>query len=144
MKKILRKIIREQLQYLVEGMDGGILDDTMTNLETQIGDNIKNLETIKKATDQDIENKIQDVKAKKQLKGQLPAQNSDRQGLERQIPAKEKEIKAQQKQVDDIEKARLDFEKAQKELNAQQLKIAQGGSADKNKDSTLNSLESPI
>lgn len=150
MERKLRKIIREQLEKLFEAIDGGVLDDAMADLQGQITANIKNLEDIKTTTDQDIENKENDIKAKKQLKGQLPTQNADRQGLEREIPAKQKEVDKQKKDAEKILKAKTDFEKAQSELEKQKMQIAK---ADKEKEikggektsaPVLGSLESPI
>lgn len=144
MKKGLRYIIREQLQLVFEAIDGGVLDKAMDGIEAQIGDNIKNLEDIKKATDQDIENKEKEVKSKKQLKGQLPTKNPDRQGLDREIPAREKEIADQKKQSEELSKAKADFEKAQKELINQKLKLAQQSKETGKPESTLPSISSPI
>ncbi len=143
--KDLRLIIREQLSQLFEAMDGGVLDDAMGELQTQISSNIENLENIKKSTDQDIKNKENEVKGQKQLKGQLPSQNPDRQGLEREIPAKEKEIDKQKKDAEKILKAKTDFEKAKQELQKQQLKLAQTDKGEeKSAESTLKPLSSPI
>lgn len=145
MKKGIRHIIRKELASLFEAVDGGVLDDAMGDIQAQIVANIENLENIKKTNDQDIKNKENELKGQKQLKGQLPAQNPDRQGLEREIPAKQKEIDKQKKQVKDIEKAQTDFEKAQEELQKQQLKLAQADKGEeKGSESTLKSLESPI
>ena len=144
MKKSLRILIREQLSKIVESLDGGVLDDAMSNIETQMSDNIKNLDVIKKATELDVDNKMADIKAKKQLKSQLDTKSADRQGLERFIPTREKEINVQNKQIADIEKAKVDFEKAQKELEKQKLKIAQDSKMKDKPSPVLNSLQSPI
>lgn len=144
MRNKLRKIIRKNVQELFEAIDGGILDDAMTNLQNQISSNIENLESIKKTMDQDIKNKENELKGHKQLKSQLPAQNADRQGLERQIPAKQKEIDNQKKQTQDIDKAKKGFEKAQAELEKQQIQIAQKAKGDGGTQEILPSLQSPI
>lgn len=150
MKKDLRHIIREQLSDIFEAMgggamDGGVLDDAMGDIQAQITTNIANLTNIKKASDQRIKDQQSDIKAKKQLKGQLPAQNSERQGLEREIPTKEKEIEKQKKQAEDLEKAKTDFEKAQAELQKQQLALAQAKpEGEKTTEPTLKSLPSAI
>lgn len=144
MKNSLRKIIRGHIQGLFEAIDGGILDDAMANLQKQISSNIENLDAIKKTMDQDIKNKENELKGNKQLKSQLPAQNADRQGLEREIPAKQKEIDKQKKQIKDIDKAKKDFEKAQAELEKQQIQIAQKAKEEGGTQEILPSLQSPI
>jgi len=144
MKNNLRSIIRKEINLIFEAMDGGVLDDAMTNIEDQITANIKNLDDIKKATDQDVENKENIVKGQKQLKSQLPAQNPDRQGLEKEIPAKEKEIVTQKKQGKDIEKAKTDFQKTQDELAKKQAELAQAKPDGEKGTPVLKSLESPI
>lgn len=145
MKNDIRNIIRKELAQLFEAVDGGVLDDAMGDIQTQIASNIENLENIKKTTDQDIENKENELKGQKQLKSQLPAQNADRQGLEREIPAKQKEIDRQKKDSDKILKAKIDFEKAQEELEKQQLKLAQTDKGEeKSTEPALKSIESPI
>lgn len=141
MKNNLRNIIRKVIS---EAMDGGVLDNAMANIGDQIDANIKNLENIKKTTDQDIKNKQNVLKGKKQLKGQLPTQNADRQGLEREIPAKEKEIEAEKKQAADVEKAKADFEKTKEELMKKQAELAQAKPEGEKGTSTLKTLESPI
>jgi chromosome segregation ATPase len=146
MSKFLRKIIREEMENLFEAMDGGVLDSAMADLQNQITANIKNLEDIEKASEQDIKNKENDIKAKKQLKSQLPTQNADRQGLEREVPAKEKELDKQRKDAENIKKAKTDFEKAQDELKKQQMQIAQSSKSGEGEVAkpVLGTLESPI
>ena len=143
--KNLRLIIREQLSVLFENapIDGGVLDDAMTDIQTQITNNIENLDGIEKATDQDIKNKEFTLKANKQLKGQLPATNADKQGLERSIPTKQKEIDLQKKQALDIVKAKQAFAKTQDELKKQEL-LAKQTTGEKTTQPVLKSLESPI
>lgn len=140
----IRNIIREQLENLFEQMDGGILDGAMADLQDQITSNIENLESLEKSTDQDIKNSENELKGQKQLKGQLPTQNPERQGLERQIPATEKELEKKRKGVDSIKKAQEDFKKAQQELQKQQAQIKQSSSKEDGNSEILPSLESPI
>lgn len=145
MKNSLRNIIRKEVNLIFEAaMDGGVLDDAMSNIEAQIDTNIKNLEDIKKTTDQDIKNKENVVKGKKQLRSQLPAQNPDRQGLEKEVPAKEKEISAEKKQAEDIEKAKTDFQKTKEELAKKQAELANAKPEGEKGTSVLKTLESPI
>lgn len=145
MNKNLRHIIREQLEIVFEAsMDGGILDDAMSNIQDQINANIENLEDLEKSTEQDIKNAEHELKGQKQLKGQLPTQNSERQGLEREIPAREKELENKKKGVEDIKKAQQDFKNAQKELEKQQLQIKSTEKEGGEESNVLPSLQSPI
>lgn len=150
MKNNLRKLIRKEISLLFEAIGGGVADDAMASLQTQLSDTGEYLDSLEKETAKQIKGDKKLLGLDRQAKSGSPATlsisgeevpNPERKSYDAKLPAKEKVIKAKEDGLKKIIQAKKDVAASQKELQAQQLKLAQTSPED-SKPSTLPSLGS--
>lgn len=145
----IRKIIREQVEKLFEDDNQNVFGDTLANIQTQLTNDLENVDKIITTQNTDVKNLDNQIKSNLQLKGKLDAQNPHKKGLEREIPDTQKDFEKRKKQLKDLENAKKGLQNAQSEINKQKLELQkqtnQSNPGEKNNSSSiLPSLESPI
>ena len=150
MKNNLRKLIRKEINMLFEAIGGGVTDDAMAGLQAQLSDTGEYLDSLEKETAKQIKGDKKLLGLDRQAKSGSPATlsvsgeevpNPERKAYDAKLPAKEKLIKAKEDGLKKIIQAKKDVAASQKELQTQQLKLAQTSPED-SKSSVLPSLGS--
>lgn len=145
----LRKIIREELNRMLEANEANPIDNIVQNIQTQLTTDLKNIDAIISTQQLDVKNKDNQIKANLQLKSKLDATNPQKKGLEREIPEDQKDYEKRKKQLKDLEDAKKGMEAAKKEIEKQKMDMEAQAELDaksgkKAPESNLPSLESPI